>query len=239
MKRSLYIPVCSALLLALCLSAASVFTGCGKAETEKAESAAADADENVTVIPDETVTGNSDADEAEDQDKTDVISDLYYAILVRTHPVKYSEYVDKYSEKYNVPKDIIYAIIKTESGFRYDAVSSAEARGLMQLMNDTYEWLCRREGIDPAEYSVTDPETNIMLGVSYIAYLYDEFGVWDTVYAAYNAGHGIVRKWLSDEQYSKDGRLVNIPFKETSSFVKKVRTARAVYAEILKRTAGE
>ena len=235
-------------MLAVCLPAAVCLTGCGSAGTEDAAVSVSESEtqtetESVTVKPDETVTDTeteSTADEeTEDKDTDHAVSDLYYAILLRTHPVKYSEYVDKYSKKYNVPKDVIYAVIKTESGFRYDAVSSTNARGLMQLMEETYEWLCGREGLDPAEHSITDPETNIMLGVSYIAFLYDEFGVWDTVYAAYNAGQGIVRKWLADEQYGKDGRLVSIPFKETSAFVIKVRNARAVYAEILKRTSEE
>ena len=163
------------------------------------------------------------------------IQQLYFAIQENSYPTAYSEYVNRYSEKYNVPKDVIYAIIKTESNFRYDAVSNRGAHGLMQLMPGTYEWMCGKEGIDPEAYSINDPEINIMIGTRYLSYLYGEFEIWDTVFAAYNAGHGIVRKWLSDEQYGKDGHLMNIPYPETASYVKKVSDARAVYAKILSR----
>lgn len=167
------------------------------------------------------------------------IQQLYYAIQNKNYPTAYSEYVDKYSEKYGVPKDVIYAVIKVESNFRYDAESYKNARGLMQLMPGTYEWMCGREGIDPEAHKLDDPEINIMIGTCYLSYLYDEFEIWDTVFAAYNAGHGIVRKWLADEQYGKDGHLTDIPYPETASYVKKVRDARQIYEKILQRKGKE
>ena len=53
------------------------------------------------------------------------------------------------------------------------------------------------------------------------------------MFAAYNAGHGIVRQWLADERYGKDGHLINIPYPETASYVKKVSSAKAVYEKLL------
>lgn len=163
------------------------------------------------------------------------IQQLYFAIQNKNYPTAYSEYVDKYSEQYNVPKDVIYAVIKVESNFKYDAESYKNARGLMQLMPGTYEWMCQREGIDPEAHSLDDPETNIMIGTCYLSFLYNEFEIWDTVFAAYNAGHGIVRQWLADEQYGKDGHLTNIPYPETEAYVKKVSNAREMYEKILQR----
>ena len=52
-------------------------------------------------------------------------------IEMRMYPIEYSEYVDKYSEEFGVDKAVIYAVIRTESGFRPDVTSSAGARGLM------------------------------------------------------------------------------------------------------------
>ena len=49
------------------------------------------------------------------------IQQLYYAIQNKNYPTAYSEYVDKYSEQYNVPREVIYAVIKVESNFRYYA----------------------------------------------------------------------------------------------------------------------
>ena len=162
-----------------------------------------------------------------------VIQHLYYAVQNRNYPRGYSEYVEKYSEMYGVPESVIYAVIKVESNFKYDAESYKSARGLMQLMPGTYEWLCAKEDIDPEKQSIDDPEINIRIGTKYLSYLYGQFEVWETVYAAYNAGHGIVRQWLADEQYGKDGHLINIPYPETASFVKKVSDTRAVYEKLL------
>lgn len=149
------------------------------------------------------------------------------------YPVLYSEYVEKYSEMYGVPQDVIYAIIKTESNFDPNATSSKGAKGLMQLMPNTYEWACGKANIPYDESKVTDPETNIHCGVYYLSYCYEQFSVWQTVYAAYNAGHGQVRSWLDDEEISKNGHLIDIPFDETASYVEKVSKTREKYIKIL------
>ena len=163
------------------------------------------------------------------------IQQIYYAVQHKNYPLAYTEYVDKYSEQYNVPKEAIYAVIKVESNFVYNAESYKKARGLMQLMPGTFEWLCKKEGLDPQSCSIDDPDMNIRIGTCYLAYLYNEFEIWDTVFAAYNAGHGIVRQWLADSEYGKDGHLINIPYSETSAYVKKVSEAMQVYKTILEK----
>ena len=57
----------------------------------------------------------------------------------KSHPIMYEEIVEKYSDEYKVPKEIIYSVINTESSFRSDVVSSAGAVGLMQIMPITFE----------------------------------------------------------------------------------------------------
>lgn len=158
---------------------------------------------------------------------------LFSAIQSKNYPRAYSEYVQKYAQMYGVPESVIYATIKVESDFKYDAESYKSARGLMQLMPGTFEWLCEKEGIDPESVSIDDPEINIRIGTKYLSYLYGEFEIWDTVYAAYNAGHGVVRNWLADEKYSKDGHLTDIPYSETASYVKKVADAREIYEKLI------
>ncbi len=63
-------------------------------------------------------------------------------------PLKYEESVKKYAGQYGVPPSVVYAVIKSESGFRPDAVSSAGAKGLMQIMPDTFSWLCANSGTE-------------------------------------------------------------------------------------------
>lgn len=150
----------------------------------------------------------------------------------RFYPLNYTDYVERNAEYYGVPKDIIYSVIKVESDFRYDAVSSKGAVGLMQIMPETFEWLVTKTGESHDTSKLYDPAINIKYGTYYLKMLYDELAVWDTVYAAYNAGIGNVRKWLKDDQYTTNGRLTNIPFNETSKYILKVNEARDKYNKL-------
>lgn len=111
-------------------------------------------------------------------------------ILKNIYPIQYSEYVEKYSEENGVDKYLIYAIIKAESNFNPDVTSSSDAKGLMQLMEET---AIERSNVINDEtiesHDLYDPETNIKLGTSYFAYLLELYN-GNTVLAltAYNAG---------------------------------------------------
>lgn len=151
-----------------------------------------------------------------------VITKIEYATYKK--PEEYAEFVEKYSEKYDVPEHIIWSVIKAESGFDYRAKSSAGAIGLMQMMPETFEDLTDnhlKEYFDSG--MLFDAETSIRYGTYYLAYLYRYYGDWSVVFAAYNAGLGNVNEWLEDERYSSDGKTLDkIPFKETRSYVSKV-----------------
>lgn len=147
------------------------------------------------------------------------------------YPKLYNEYVEYYSEIYGVPENTIYAVIRTESGFDKDAVSSVGAVGLMQIMPDTYEWLLRIRHAEKAG-ELTDPRVNVEFGSYLLSYLYEKFEDWSTVFAAYNAGMNRVSSWLADERYSSDGKLTYIPYVETSEYVKKVNNAIIKYDQI-------
>ncbi len=141
----------------------------------------------------------------------------------RFYPREYSEFVTKYSAEYNVPEALVYSVIHVESNFDPDAESHAGAKGLMQLVPDTLDWLSRLLDEEAPTGEITDPETNIKYGTYYLRHLYDRFGSWDTALAAYNAGHGRVGNWLTDSRYSDDGvNLKNIPIEETRNYVNKV-----------------
>lgn len=136
---------------------------------------------------------------------------------------EFEEYVTKYSSEYDVPEALVYAVIRTESKFDPNAESHVGAKGLMQLMPDTVDWLSRLMDEDQPTGNIHDPETNIKYGTYYLSHLYNRFGNWETALAAYNAGHGRVAKWLEDEKYSPDGKtLTLIPIEETKNYVNKV-----------------
>ena len=147
------------------------------------------------------------------------------------YPQKYTSYVEAYAAQYDVPPNILYAVIKTESGFDASAVSPDDAVGLMQLVPGTFRWLSDdvlHEYLDDGMRY--DPETNVRYGACLLSRLYYVYGDWETVFAAYNAGSGNVDSWLKDTQYSSDGvHLTAIPFSETKEYVKRVTAARAMY----------
>lgn len=154
------------------------------------------------------------------------------AVLKSTHPVKYEELVEKYSEQYMVPKEIVYAVIKCESSFESDAMSHKGAVGLMQITPDTYSWLVSKIGGDANPALLYEPETNIAYGTYFLSILYSEFNSWDNVFAAYNAGRTRVKEWLADEKYSEYGVLKNIPYKETRKYIKRVNNAAETYKRL-------
>lgn len=83
----------------------------------------------------------------------------------------------------------VLALIDVESGFDPFAVSSAEAKGLMQLRGDTAREVAGRLGVAfEAEDLLFDPETNILLGTAYFRELLDKFGEMDVALAAFHAG---------------------------------------------------
>ena len=159
-----------------------------------------------------------------------------------THPKDYVDYVEQYAEEYDVPADVIWAVIKVESDFDPLAESSVGARGLMQMMPATFDWLTGKEHLgehlpDTALYT---PEVSIRYGAYYLRYLHQKFDNWETVFAAYNGGEGNVAKWLADPQYSDgQGNLTYIPFEETRNYVTKVKNARQAYRELYGEEASQ
>ena len=156
---------------------------------------------------------------------------IYDAVMNRAeakdYPREYSEYVEKWAKEYGVPEYIVYSVIKAESDFDPNTVSSAAAVGLMQIRaaesSNTFEYIAGMVGdkYDPSLHF--DPNTNIKYGTYYLSYLYSKFDNWSTVFAAYNGGEGNVSKWLKDPTCSLDGKtLYRIPFGETNKYVKKV-----------------
>ncbi len=147
-------------------------------------------------------------------------------------PEEYLTSIKQYSSQYNVPIETICAIINTESSFNPNAKSTANAMGIMQLTEETFLWLQFKANEERKLDELYDYDTNIKYGTYLLSLLYEEFQDWDTVFAAYNAGRGRVNSWLSDSDYSKNGKLINIPFEETKKYITKVNKAEQKYLNL-------
>lgn len=151
------------------------------------------------------------------------------------YPTKYKQEVEAAAWNYGVDKALIYAVIRTESGFDPEAGSHAGAMGLMQLMPTTFEWLqTYYDGeVTMDTDQLTDPKINIDYGTKFLKFLLERYESDSSAIAAYNAGFGAVDGWLDDSNYSSDGvHLDAIPYEETSHYVDKVETAREKYKEL-------
>ncbi|RZM05133.1 MAG: lytic transglycosylase domain-containing protein, partial [Sphingomonas sp.] len=131
---------------------------------------------------------------------------------------------------------IIHAIARQESQFDKTAVSSAGARGLMQLMPGTAREQSGKIGLayQPAALT-TDPNLSIMLGSSYFQRIYANYNSYPLAIAAYNAGGGNVNKWLRANGDPRTGAvdmvdwIEMIPFQETRNYVQRVVENAVVY----------
>ena len=88
------------------------------------------------------------------------------------YPCRYNEYVEYYAGKYNIDPLILYSFIRTESNFNPNAQSNVGARGLMQITEETFDWIKLK--IAPSEDltfdDLYDPETNIRFGTYFVSY---------------------------------------------------------------------
>lgn len=152
----------------------------------------------------------------------------------RSYPLTYQAYVEAAAGQYRVPEAVIFAVIRTESGFDTGAVSSAGAVGLMQLMPETFRWLTDEMLFDHFEDGMMyDPETNIRYGTCLLARYYERYGTWELALAAFNAGPGRVDEWLTDPKYADGaGGLRRIPFAETRRYLKKVNKTMENYRRL-------
>lgn len=156
-------------------------------------------------------------------------------VYKRIYPQGYNEYVEKYSKLYDVDSNLVYAVVKVESGFDPNAHSSADANGLMQLTKDAFDWVqYRMGGDDGVTYeNIYEPEIAIRYGVYMLKLLKEHMGTEYLAICAYHAGMENVRSWLEQSEYSKDGQTIDkIPYSNTEWYVEKVFESKEIYNKL-------
>lgn len=136
-----------------------------------------------------------------------------------------------------VEKPMVYAIARQESAFNPEAISSAGARGLLQLMPATAKQTAKKAGLPFSQGRLTsDPGYNATLGAAHLGELYGNFeGSYVMTFAAYNAGSSRVKAWVEAYGDPRDPKVdvVNwierIPFSETRNYVQRIMENLQVY----------
>ena len=118
------------------------------------------------------------------------------------YPCKYSALVEQYAAEYDLDPLLVYSFVRTESGFDPDATSSVEARGLMQMTEETFLWLRSKiaEGENITLGDLYDPAVSLRFGCYYLHLCMERYGGdVATAAAAYHSGWGTVDALLQKE----------------------------------------
>ncbi|MDA0142435.1 lytic transglycosylase domain-containing protein [Solirubrobacter deserti] len=147
-------------------------------------------------------------------------------------PLRHEDIIRQQAADKNVDASLIAAVIYTESRFR-DQTSHAGAKGLMQIMPETADYIARKSGgTEFTREDLATPQINIAYGTWYLRYLLDKYeGNTILTLAAYNGGEGKVDEWRATAaaQGEKFKVASHVPYKETRDYVERVLSARADY----------
>ena len=147
-------------------------------------------------------------------------------------PLRHEDVIRQQASDKDLDPSLIAGVIYVESRFR-DQTSHAGAKGLMQLMPATADYIARKSGGTRfVQGDLADPQINISYGSWYLRYLLQHYnGNVALALAAYNAGEGKVDEWWREAADRGEKFVVakHIPFPETREYVKKVLSARNAY----------
>jgi soluble lytic murein transglycosylase len=156
-------------------------------------------------------------------------------------PLRHEDVIRQQANEKNLDPTLIAGVIYVESRFR-DQTSHAGAKGLMQLMPSTADYIARKSGGTRfVQGDLADPQINISYGSWYLRYLLQHYhGNVALALAAYNAGEGKVDEWWRDAAARGERFRVaqHIPFAETREYVSKVLDARRAYRREYRRELG-
>jgi peptidoglycan lytic transglycosylase len=156
------------------------------------------------------------------------------AIKEITLPLRHEDVIRQQARDKNLDPALVAAVIYRESKFR-DVTSKAGAKGLMQILPSTAQFIAHRSG--GTEFELRDlasPQINIAYGTWYLRYLLDRYdGNVVAAVAAYNAGHERVDDWGG-----KELTLEGIRFAETEGYTRDVLDKRGEYADKYRSELG-
>ena len=150
------------------------------------------------------------------------------------YPMTYAPEIRAAAEEFDLDPAYVASVVLAESSFNAEAVSSAGAIGLMQIMPSTGEWIAGK--LDDAfdVQRLYEPSVNLRYGCWYLRFLLDRYdGDMRTASTAYHQGQGRVDEWLQDPEYSQDGRtLTAISSAVTDTYVSRIMESYEHYKEL-------
>jgi soluble lytic murein transglycosylase len=156
-------------------------------------------------------------------------------------PLRHDDIIRQQAADKSLDPALIASVIYVESRFR-DQTSHAGAKGLMQIMPGTADYIARKSGgTQFVQGDLADPQINIAYGSWYLRYLLDHYhGNTVLALAAYNAGEGKVDEWwrTAADRGERFKVADHIPFPETREYVGKVLDARRAYRSEYARELG-
>lgn len=154
----------------------------------------------------------------------------------------YQQDIVTYSRKNQVDPFLVAAIIKNESGFKPNVVSSVGAIGLMQIMPDSGYWIAKQMGLqDYRSADLYKAKQNIRMGCWYLGELLYEFqGNEALALMAYNAGRGKTKQWMEEQGWNYEFYdIKSIPYPESRAYVIKVLYDKRRYKDLYNKEVDE
>ncbi|MEA2695173.1 MAG: soluble lytic murein transglycosylase, partial [Acidobacteriota bacterium] len=150
------------------------------------------------------------------------------------YPLDYGDTIHKWAAANHLPPYVIAGMIRQESGFDVNAVSSAGARGLMQLMPSTARELAQRFGVPFSHDRMSEPAFNLQLGTTYFRQVMSMFGDnLELALAGYNGGpFRIKRLWHESGSGEVDRFLEGLDIEESKVYVKRILVLSDSYRQL-------
>jgi len=145
-------------------------------------------------------------------------------------PMKYQNLVQQSARANGVIPAWVYGIMRRESAFDPVITSSANARGLMQVLPATAKGVAKSLGIRHRTSDLFIPEKNANIGAAYLSQMLKRFkGNYAKATASYNAGPHRIPRWLPNKTITAPQWIESIPFNETRNYVRAVMSYTTIY----------